>query len=206
MTESEQMLQLSGYKIVLASASPRRKQLLAMLGLPFTVRRMEGVDESYPEDLVAEEVAEYIAGKKCQEGRRTMRPGELLICADTVVIVDGRILGKPHSSEEARQMLRSLSGRTHKVITGVAVTDGEKMRSESVETMVNFAPLAQWQIDYYVDTYNPLDKAGAYGIQEWIGAVGVRGIEGSFYNVMGLPVHRLYQILVNWSTDSNSAD
>lgn len=204
MAESDQISHLSRYKIVLASASPRRKQLLAMLGLPFTVRRLEDVDESYPSDLAADEVAGYIAGKKCREGRRFMSPGELLICADTIVIVGNRILGKPHSPQEARQMLESLSGRSHKVITGVAVTDGERMRCESVVTIVNFAPLTRQEIDYYVDTYNPLDKAGAYGIQEWIGAVGVKGIEGSFYNVMGLPVHRLYQMLVNWSTDSSS--
>lgn len=204
MTEFNQILHLSRYKLVLASASPRRKQLLAMLGLPFTVRRLEDVDESFPGDLAADEVAGYIAGKKCREGCRSMSPGELLICADTIVIVGNRILGKPHSSQEAKLMLESLSGRSHKVITGVAVTDGERMRCESVVTIVNFASLTRQEIDYYVDTYNPLDKAGAYGIQEWIGAVGVKGIEGSFYNVMGLPVHRLYQMLVNWSTDSSS--
>ncbi|MDE7411006.1 MAG: Maf family nucleotide pyrophosphatase [Paramuribaculum sp.] len=189
---------LSRYKLVLASASPRRRQLLEMLGLSFEVRPISGVDESYPADLPAMDVAGYIARKKCDEGRRFSQADELLVCADTVVIIDGMILGKPRTADDARHMLSMLSGRSHQVVTGLAVGDGAKVICDSVVTTVHFARLTHDEIDYYIDRYSPFDKAGSYGIQEWIGAVGVQGIDGSYYNVMGLPVHRLYRMLLNW--------
>ncbi|MCH5230784.1 MAG: septum formation protein Maf [Muribaculaceae bacterium] len=190
------MLNLSkDYKILLASKSPRRREILGMLRLPFTVVTIDGIDESYPADLRPEEVSEYISNKKADAFLKRISEEELIITADTVVICDGKILGKPHGEEGAFDMLRFLSGKTHKVTTGVTIATKEKRRSFSSESLVTFAPLTDEEIRYYVDNYSPYDKAGAYGIQEWIGAVAVAKIEGSFYNVMGLPVHRLYQEL-----------
>lgn len=190
-------------KLILASNSPRRKQLLAGLDLPFEVRVKDGIDESYPEDLPAEEVPVWISRRKAEA--YDIADGEVLITADTVVAVGGRILGKPASPEEAKQMLRSLSGRTHHVITGVTLRVRRPERggaddyfSFNAVTEVTFTTLSREQIDYYVATYKPMDKAGAYGIQEWIGYVGVTGIQGSYYNVMGLPVQRLSQALADF--------
>ena len=190
-------------KLILASNSPRRKQLLAGLDLPFEVRVKDGIDESYPEDLPAEEVPVWISRRKAEA--YDIADGEVLITADTVVAVGGRILGKPASPEEAKQMLRSLSGRTHHVITGVTLRVRRTERggaddylSFNAVTEVTFTTLSREQIDYYVATYKPMDKAGAYGIQEWIGYVGVTGIQGSYYNVMGLPVQRLSQALADF--------
>ena len=190
-------------KLILASNSPRRKQLLAGLDLPFEVRVKDGIDESYPEDLPAEEVPVWISRRKAEA--YDIADGEVLITADTVVAVGGRILGKPASPEEAKQMLRSLSGRTHHVITGVTLRVRRTERggaddyfSFNAVTEVTFTTLSPEQIDYYVTTYKPMDKAGAYGIQEWIGYVGVTGIQGSYYNVMGLPVQRLSQALADF--------
>lgn len=187
-------------KLILASNSPRRKQLLAGLDLPFEVRVKDGIDETYPEDLPAEEVPVWISRRKAEA--YDIADGEVLITADTVVAVGGRILGKPDSPEEAKAMLHSLSGRTHHVITGVTLRVRRKERggaddycSFNAVTEVTFTTLSREQIDYYVATYKPMDKAGAYGIQEWIGYVGVTGIQGSYYNVMGLPVQRLSQAL-----------
>ena len=187
-------------KLILASNSPRRKQLLAGLDLPFEVRVKDGIDETYPRDLPAEEVPVWISRRKAEA--YDIADGEVLITADTVVAVGGRILGKPDSPEEAKQMLHSLSGRTHHVITGVTLRVRRKERggaddycSFNAVTEVTFTTLSREQIDYYVATYKPMDKAGAYGIQEWIGYVGVTGIQGSYYNVMGLPVQRLSQAL-----------
>ena len=187
-------------KLILASNSPRRKQLLAGLDLPFEVRVKDGIDETYPEDLPAEEVPVWISRRKAEA--YDIADGEVLITADTVVAVGGRILGKPDSPEEAKQMLHSLSGRTHHVITCVTLRVRRKERggaddycSFNAVTEVTFTTLSREQIDYYVATYKPMDKAGAYGIQEWIGYVGVTGIQGSYYNVMGLPVQRLSQAL-----------
>lgn len=181
------------YQILLASKSPRRREILKLLNLPFTVVTIEGIDESYPEDLDPERVAEYISNKKADAFIKKMREGEMLVTADTVVICEDRILGKPENSKDAREMLRFLSGKVHKVTTGVTIVTVDKRVSFSSDTYVKFADLSDEEIRYYVDTYHPLDKAGAYGIQEWIGAVAVSQIDGSFYNVMGLPVHRLYQ-------------
>lgn len=190
-------------KLILASNSPRRKQLLAGLDLPFEVRVKDGIDETYPRDLPAEEVPVWISRRKAEA--YDIADGEVLITADTVVAVGGRILGKPASPEEAKQMLRSLSGRTHHVITGVTLRVRRKERGDddnyfsfNAVTEVTFTTLSREQIDYYVATYKPMDKAGAYGIQEWIGYVGVTGIQGSYYNVMGLPVQRLSQALADF--------
>ena len=182
----------SDYKIILASNSPRRRELLAGLGLAFEVRVLEGVDERYPESLPADDVAEYIAAEKAEAYRSVMQPDELLITADTVVICDGEVLGKPVDEADACRMLRQLSGKTHHVVTGVCLTTTNDQRRFSVTTEVTFKPLTDSEIRYYVDNYHPLDKAGAYGIQEWIGYIGCTGLRGSYYNVMGLPVQRIY--------------
>ena len=181
-----------GYKIVLASNSPRRRELLAGLGLEFDVRVLPDIDETYPDTLPAMETAAFIALKKSQAYRETMARDELVITADTVVIVGDEVLGKPADAAEARQMLRKLSGRTHQVVTGVCLSTTEKSVHFSVCTDVTFKPLTEAEITYYIEKYKPYDKAGAYGIQEWIGYIGCTGLNGSYYNVMGLPVQRIY--------------
>lgn len=183
---------LEKYRIVLGSASPRRRELLAGLDLDFEVEVIPGIDESYPDTLTAQEIPLYIARKKAEAYVAKMTDGELLITADTIVSAEGRILGKPSSREDAVDMLRRLSGRRHEVVTGVCISTKEKSVSFSVTSEVCFARIDEEDIVYYVDKYRPFDKAGAYGIQEWIGYVGVENINGSFYNVMGLPVQRLY--------------
>jgi len=182
-------------KIVLASNSPRRKELLAGLGLPFEVRVLQDIDESYPDVLPVTEVALYIAGKKADAYRRTLADDELVITADTVVIVDDEILGKPTDEDDAARMLRAISGRTHQVTTGVCLISRETERRFAVTTDVTFKVLTDEEIYYYITRYRPFDKAGAYGIQEWIGYIGVTGLRGSYYNVMGLPVQRIYEAL-----------
>ena len=182
------------YNIILASNSPRRRELLAGLDLEFEVKVLDGIDESYP-DMPRQLVAQYIAGKKADAYLATLNESELVITADTVVIVDNGILGKPHDEEEAKAMLRRISGRSHKVVTGVCLLTPDARREFSVSTDVTFKPLTDEEIDYYVEHYRPLDKAGAYGIQEWIGYIGVTAINGSYYNVMGLPVQRIYSEL-----------
>ena len=186
---------VNDYKIILASNSPRRRELLAGLGIEFEVRVLPGIDESYPASMPAAETAEYIAGKKAAAYRQVMADDELVITADTVVIVGDEVLGKPADTQMAAQMLRKLSGRTHQVITGVCLMTKDKKRSFAVTTDVTFKALTDEEIDYYVETYQPLDKAGAYGIQEWIGYIGVTGLNGSYFNVMGLPVQRIYNEL-----------
>lgn len=187
---------LEGKKIMLASHSPRRRELLGMLGVEFSIAETIEVDESYPDTLPAESVAEYLSAKKGEAYHGTLTPDTVLITADTVVIIDGEILGKPDSEENAKEMLRKLSGRSHKVVTGVTVTTTRARKSFSSVTEVAFDNLSEEEISYYIEKYRPYDKAGAYGIQEWIGAVGIKGIEGSYYNVMGLPVHQLYKQLL----------
>ncbi len=189
------MLNLDRYRVMLASASPRRHELLKMLGVQFTVAPSVDVCEVYPSSLSADDVAPYLATLKAEAYRRTMPDDALMITADTVVIADGKVLGKPADEAEAMEMLRMLSGRTHKVVTGICVFTPEKMLSDRAETEVTFAPLTEEEIKDYVTCCRPLDKAGAYGIQEWIGAIGVQSIHGSFYNVMGLPLHKLYTLL-----------
>ena len=171
---------LEKYKIILASNSPRRKELLSGLGIKYEVKTLPGIEETYPDTLKAEEIPLYIACEKAAAYRNTMHPDELIITADTIVWLDGVVMGKPHNEGDARQMLWKLSGKTHQVITGVCLTTAGAQRSFSEE------------IDYYIRVYKPMDKAGSYGIQEWIGFIGVRGISGSYFNVMGLPVQRLY--------------
>ena len=205
------------YKIILASNSPRRKELLAGLDLPFEVTVIKGIDESYPASLDAYQVAEYISRKKA-EAYRPLLDGTnassedsadaqlLILTADTVVIAPteneqndqegkGVILGKPRDAEDAHRMLRMLSGKTHHVVTGVCLTTSLAQRQFSVVTEVTFKPLSDEEIDYYIEHYKPFDKAGAYGIQEWIGYIGCTGLKGSYFNVMGLPVQRIYEEL-----------
>lgn len=186
---------LQKYKVILASNSPRRKDLLAGLGVEYEVRTLPDVDESYPVDLKGADIPLYIAKKKANAYQTLLHPGELMITADTIVWLDGRVLGKPADRKEALQMLRDMSSRTHEVFTGVALTTTDGQRSFAAQTEVRFAALTEEEIVYYVDLFQPMDKAGAYGIQEWIGFIGVEHISGSYFNIMGLPVQRLYQEL-----------
>ena len=168
---------------------------MAGLDVDFEVRVIKGIDESYPHDLPTREIAQYISKKKAEAYCQTITPDELVITADTVVILDDEVMGKPKDAADACNMLRKLSGRTHQVITGVTLTTTEKQVSFSVETDVTFKQLSDEEITYYVKKYQPFDKAGAYGIQEWIGYIGVTGMKGSYFNVMGLPVQRIYEAL-----------
>ena len=197
---------VNDYKIILASNSPRRRELLAGLGIEFEVRVLPGIDESYPASMPAAETAEYIAGKKAAAYRQVMADDELVITADTVVIVGDEVLGKPADTQMAAQMLRKLSGRTHQVMTGVCMTTSEQTVSFSVKTDVTFKQLAEDEIEYYIKKYQPLDKAGAYGIQEWIGYIGCTGLNGSYYNVMGLPVQRIYTELQRFTSRRSLPD
>ena len=187
---------LKKYKVILASNSPRRKELLAGLGVDYEVRTLPDVDESYPDTLQGADIPLYIAKEKADAYRNMLQPGELMITADTIVWLDGRVLGKPKDREDALCMLRDMSGRTHEVFTGVCITTTEWQRSFAAQTEVRFAELSEEEITYYVDKFQTMDKAGAYGVQEWIGFIGVENISGSYYNIMGLPVQRLYKELV----------
>ena len=178
--------------LILASNSPRRKELLAGLGYPFEVRLLNGIDESYPDSLRGGDIAAHISRVKAEAYRATMADDELVITADTIVCLDEQVLGKPANETEAIAMLRSLSGRTHQVYTGVTLTTTDKTTTFVSCSDVTFAMLTDEEIQHYVTHYRPMDKAGAYGIQEWIGYIGVERIEGSYFNVMGLPVQRLY--------------
>lgn len=186
-------------KIILASNSPRRKELLRGLDVPFEVRVLDGIDETYPEYLPVTEIAAYIAQHKAEAYKSILKDTpdeeELLITADTIVVCGSEVMGKPKDVDDARRMLRMLSGNTHEVITGVCLTTMRKQRVFSVDTKVTFDDLAESEIEYYVSHYKPLDKAGAYGIQEWIGYIGVKRLEGSYFNVVGFPVQRIYKEL-----------
>lgn len=186
---------ISKYKVVLASKSPRRKELLAMLDIPFDIRVKEGIDESYPADMPAIEVAEFLSRLKGKAYAEDIKEDGMVITADTIVILEGKIYGKPKNEEDAVDMLMQLQGRTHTVASGVCVATKQKIVSFTTTTEVTFAPLSREEAAWYVEKYRPLDKAGAYGIQEWIGCAAVARIDGSFYNVMGLPVHQLYNVL-----------
>lgn len=186
---------LKKYHIVLASNSPRRRELLSGLGLDYEVRTLPGIEESFPCSLESEQIPLYISREKAAAYTSTMGANDLIITADTIVWLGGRVLGKPVNEAEAKSMLHALSGRIHEVITGVTITTTEFQKSFAVNTEVEFAELNDDEINYYVEHYHPFDKAGAYGVQEWIGFIGVRGLKGSYYNVMGLPVQRLYQEL-----------
>ena len=207
------------YKIILASNSPRRRELLAGLDVNFEVKVLNGIDESYPDDLDAYQVAEFIAQKKAEAYRSLLNEEEssaeenLILTADTVVIAPaaneqndqegkGIILGKPKTADDAVRMLRMLSGKTHHVVTGVCLTTKEEQRHISVTTEVSFKELTDWEINYYISHYKPFDKAGAYGIQEWIGYIGCTGLNGSYFNVMGLPVQRIYEEMLKMQEES----
>lgn len=183
---------LKKYRLILASNSPRRKELLAGLGVDYEVRTLPDVDESYPETLQGGDIPLFISKIKADAYKTLLQPDELMITADTIVWMDGMVLGKPRNRFGAIEMLRQLSGHTHQVFTGVTITTATRQHSFSVGTEVRFANLTDEEIVYYVDTYQPMDKAGAYGVQEWIGYIGVENIQGSYFNVMGLPVQRLY--------------
>lgn len=180
--------------LILASNSPRRKQLLNEAGFDFEVQVIP-TDESYPSTLPSRDVAGYIASQKADQFTGMDFTNKLILTADTVVVLDDTILGKPVDQNEAFDMLSRLSGRTHEVITAVSLLADGKMISQSDIATVSFRSLQQSEINYYIEQYNPLDKAGSYGIQEWIGMVGIDKIEGSFYTIMGLPVHLVYQLL-----------
>ena len=186
------------YRIILASNSPRRRELLGGLGIDFTVKVMEGIDESWPHDLKGEDIPLYISKEKAAPYKAAIANDELVITADTIVYVDGEVLGKPHDKADAVRMLKLISGRWHEVITGVTLMTKERERSFAVTTKVKFSNLSDDEILRYVDSGLPMDKAGAYGIQEWIGYVGVEAIEGSYFNVVGLPVQRLYRELMEF--------
>lgn len=179
-------------RLILASNSPRRRELLAGLGYPYEVRVLDGIDESYPDTLRGSEVAAYISRAKASAYRATMAQDEVIITADTIVCLDDEVLGKPADEAEAMAMLRRLSGHTHQVYTGVTIVSVKGDTTFVSRTDVTFATLTEEEIQHYVTHYRPMDKAGAYGIQEWIGYIGVEHIEGSYFNVMGLPVQRLY--------------
>ncbi len=186
---------LSKYHVLLASKSPRRRELLAALRVPFDVVTVGHIEETWPEGLATQDVAQYLSMVKANAFRKLIRDNELIITSDTVVVCEGRIMGKPSGAEEAKEMLRFLSGKKHEVATGVTITTRDRQTSFTTITEVKFAEIAPEDIDYYVDNFTPFDKAGAYGIQEWIGCVAVESIKGSYYNVMGLPVHSLYNEL-----------
>lgn len=188
---------LKQYKIVLCSNSPRRKELLKGLGLNFQTRIIDGIDESYDKSLPGEDIAKMISEKKAESYKTTMYSDELIITADTIVYVDGEVLGKPQNKIDAARMLKMISGKCHDVITGVCLLTSNKRISFSVKTKVSFAQITDDEISFYIENYKPYDKAGAYGIQEWIGYIGVDSIQGSYFNVMGLPVQRLYSELKN---------
>lgn len=194
------MLQLP-YKIILASNSPRRQELLKGLAIDFTVFVKKDIDESYPETLAAHEVAAFLSKKKSEAYRTDMSNDVLLITADTVVIHENSILGKPNDKDEAVRMLQTLSGGSHQVITGVTLTTKTKQTTFSSITEVKFASLTEEEIKFYIEQYQPYDKAGSYGIQEWIGFIGVERINGSYFNVMGLPAQHLYQELKSMFSD-----
>lgn len=183
---------LRSRRLILASQSPRRRELLAASGLPFELAPRYECEEIYPPTLPAAEVPRYLSQLKSRAYPHPLAPGELLLTADTVVLLDGEILGKPRDREDAIRMLQRLSGRSHTVVTGVTLRSADRRRSFSVRSRVRFRALRDEEIRYYVDTFRPLDKAGSYGIQEWIGYAAIERISGSFFNVMGLPIQRVY--------------
>lgn len=185
--------------ILLASNSPRRRELLSMIVPDFSIAKMHDIDETYPDDLSAHEIPLYLSQLKAVAYRPQLQPGQLMITADTVVINNGNVLGKPHSYEEAFEMLSALRCRTHSVVTGVTLTSTTQSSSFSEETLVTFSDISDEEIRLYIDRYSPYDKAGAYGIQEWIGAIAISGINGCYYNVMGLPLHSLYNEIRKFS-------
>ncbi len=188
---------LQNYNIILGSQSPRRQELLSGLNIPFEVKVID-VEETYPRELVGVDIPMYLAEKKANAYTEIMDDNTLLITADTIVWLEGKVYNKPKDKAEATAMLKALSGKTHQVITGVCIYTKTKRKVFHVMSEVRFSRLSPQEINYYLDNYEPYDKAGAYGIQEWIGYIGVEFIEGSYFNVMGLPIQRLYNELKRW--------
>lgn len=185
---------LKDYQLILASQSPRREMLLKQLGLHFDIIPLS-VEESYPKELLLEQVPEYLAKKKAEPFLKNIQDKQIVLTSDTVVILYNELLGKPKNTKEAKKLLQKLSGQTHEVISGVCLTTKQKQKSVSVTTKVSFKTLSEEEINYYIDKFKPLDKAGAYGVQEWIGAVGIERIDGSYSNVVGLPTATVYEML-----------
>ncbi|MBN8702897.1 MAG: septum formation protein Maf [Bacteroidetes bacterium] len=196
MNATNPLLQ-KGYKYVLASKSPRRQYLLKELGVDFEIRTKD-VDESFPVNLCAEEIPLYLSKKKADAFRDELGNDEVIITSDTIVWINGKALNKPESFEEAKYMLQTLSGKMHEVFTGVTIQSKHKQKSFYACTKVFFKTLTEQEITFYVETYKPYDKAGSYGAQEWIGLIGVERIDGSYFNVMGLPVKELYEELIRF--------
>jgi septum formation protein len=192
------MLNKLPYNIILGSQSPRRQELLHGLDVNFTVNVIAGLEENYPATLQGEDIPMFLAQQKAEAYLNSLTPKDMLITADTIVWLDGIVYGKPKDEADAKKMLRALSGKTHDVITGVCVTTTERQETFAAVSKVTFASFSDDEINYYIEKYRPMDKAGSYGVQEWIGYIGVERIDGSFYNVMGLPVQRLYTLLKNW--------
>lgn len=186
---------LKKYNIILASNSPRRKELLSGLGISYEVKMISGIDETYLPHLKGSDIPEFISRIKAAAYKPYMAENDLVITADTIVYANNEVLGKPKDREDAVRMLKILSGKTHQVMTGVSITTKEFQKTFSSVSDVTFDYLSDEEIDYYIDQFKPYDKAGAYGIQEWIGFIGVSGIRGSYFNVMGLPVQKLYREL-----------
>jgi septum formation protein len=185
------------YNYILASKSPRRQQLLKSLGLDFRIVIKE-VEENFPENFPKEKIPVYLARLKAEPFFEELKPNDLLITADTIVWLNGQVLGKPSNKAEAAKMLKNLSGNEHQVISGVRLTSSEKFSEFYSTSNVQFKHLTDTEIEHYISVYKPFDKAGAYGIQEWIGLIGITHIEGSFYNVMGLPVQKLYDEIMRF--------
>ena len=192
-------MDLKGKKLILASNSPRRSELLSGLNVAFEVDTRNNFEERFADDIPHSQVPALMSEGKSKGFHRPLEKDEILITSDTMVLLDGLIMGKPHSREEAVQMLKTLSGRTHEVITAVTVRDCAHCETVTDSTLVHFRALRDEEIDYYVDNFRPFDKAGAYGIQEWIGYAAITGIDGSFYNVMGFPVHKVYEELIKFA-------
>ena len=188
-------MDLKNKRIILASASPRRKELLAGLCIDFEVDTRNNFEETYSTDTPHEQIPEVLSEGKSYGFHRPLESDEILITSDTLVLSEGHVMGKPRNREEAYEMLKLLSGRSHKVITGVTIRNSEKSITESDTAIVHFKELTDNEIYYYIDNFKPLDKAGAYGIQEWIGYIGIDRIEGSYFTIMGFPVHLVYQML-----------
>ena len=189
------MMDIRGKKIILASGSPRRRELLAGLDITFEVDTKNTFEEIYNEDTPHEKIPEVLSIGKSNGFHRELKDDEILITSDTLVLCGDRVMGKPHSRDEAIDMLKTLSGRDHKVITAITIRDNTKCRTSSDTAVVHFKSLTNSEIEYYVDAYKPFDKAGAYGIQEWIGYIGIDRIDGSYFTIMGLPVHLVYSEL-----------
>lgn len=188
-------MNIGNKRIILGSASPRRKELLAGLDIPFIVDTGNNFDEIYGPDIEEDKIPEVLSEGKSYGFHRPLEEDEILITSDTLVLCENRVMGKPHSKEEARDMLQHLSGKAHKVITAVTIRGSRKCLTSSDTSYVHFKELSHNEIEYYIETYKPFDKAGAYGIQEWIGYIGIDRIEGSYFTIMGLPVHLVYDML-----------